>query len=64
MAETPRVPIPAGEGRNFSRFGKDHPELLEAGVAFHRALVRLKVLDPVTHELVRLRTARFHACGR
>lgn len=64
MEETPRIPLPAGEGGNFSRFGKDHPELLQAAVALQTALLRVKALDPVTQEAVRLRTARYHRCGR
>lgn len=64
MTERPRVPLPPGEGGNFSRFGKDHPELLQAGVALQQALLRITALDPVTQETVRLRTARYHRCGR
>jgi AhpD family alkylhydroperoxidase len=54
---TTRIAEPTHAGR----YGTD---LDDAMKAFERAVVRIKGLDPITTELVRLRCARMHDCRR
>jgi hypothetical protein len=64
MSENARIAIPPGDEQDWVRFGKAHPELLAVGAQWHGALLRARVLDHVTHEMVRLRTAQHHHCER
>ncbi len=64
MTQNSRINLPAGDEQDWVRFGKGHPELLRAGAEWHGALLRARVLDDITHELVRLRNAQYHHCER
>lgn len=57
MTRAPRVPVGA-DGRPLGR----DAELVGLLAAYQDAVVRARLLDPVTTELVRLRCARQHDC--
>jgi alkylhydroperoxidase family enzyme len=60
VTASPRLPVAPG-GASPRAYA---PELAAALDAYQRAVVKLRVLDPVTTELVRLRCASYHDCRR
>ena len=64
MAETARIPVPPGAGRDWARLGNTHPELMQAIQNQNRALTQVHAADPVTLEAMRIRVARYHHCER
>ena len=64
MTHNPRIAIPPGDEQDWARFEKGHPELLRVAAQWHGTLLRARVLDHITHEMVRIRTAQHHHCER
>ncbi len=64
MAETARVPIPPGSGRDWARLGATRPELMQAIAAQSHAVALTHAVDAVTLEAMRIRVARYHHCER
>ena len=59
-----RIPLPevGSDGKRRSMGAAYAPRVSAAIDIYQDAVVRLKLLDPVTTELVRLRCARLHDC--
>ncbi len=59
-----RIPLPEPDsaGKRPPMGAAYQPEMSAALDAYQDAVVRLRLLDPVTTELVRLRCARSHDC--
>ena len=64
MAETARIPVPPGPGRDWARLGSTHPELMQAIHEQSHAVALVHGVDAVTLEAMRIRVARYHHCER
>jgi hypothetical protein len=64
MAETARIPVPPGPGRDWARIGSTRPQLMEAIEEQSAAVSREHAADPVILESMRIRVARHHHCER
>jgi hypothetical protein len=61
---TPRLPLPSDASTPFGAPDASGlcPTLAPARANYYRQLVRLRGVDPVTTELVRIRNGRFQEC--
>ena len=64
MAETARIPVPPGPGRDWARLGATQPALMQAIEAQSHAVSLTHSVSELILEAMRIRVARYHHCER